>query len=139
MTAAASVWDDKSIPSDETLYRRVPQHPDFLVRDLLSGQEKISRAAFKWDPDGISVYRHLLMQRWGIDLKMLLRTESQRLYSFKVAAVRREGAGVTDEVDPEDMQAGKAHALIQGPTGRPSRDRRREITDALAAVAERVL
>ena len=133
--AAKVEWDDRSIPGDEVLYRRVPVKPTFVGVDLISGEPYLQRAAFQWDEDGISVYRRALLVALRLTPVSVLRNGNQDAYFFEVAAARACGAGVRDSPDDDDPLVGRAHALIQCEADKPSKSRRREIQNALAAAA----
>jgi len=136
------VWDDAHIPDDEIVLRRVPAKPDFfLQKDLVSAAARLSRAAFNFDPNGISVYRDSLMREHGIEREQIFRGRTDlRLYQLPVSAVRQAEAGVVDAIRPDDLPVGLAHALIRCKE-LPSvpKQRRREIQDILADAAFRAL
>lgn len=130
-------WDDASIPDKEIIYRRVPDKPDFLVPDLLTGVRRPSRAAFQYRGDGISVHRNSILEENDLGPEAVLRDAKQTVFGFEAAAPRSCGAGVVNDPVPEDPPAGIAHALIQCETPTPDRARRREIADTLAEACEK--
>lgn len=132
-------WDDSSIPDDETIYRRVPDVPDFLAPDLISGELKPTRTAFQWDDDGISVHRSSTLEAEGLKPDSILRKSTQMVFGFAALVPRSCGAGVIDDPQPDDPPAGIAHALIQCEVPRPSKPRRRQVSEALAAASRRIV
>lgn len=52
--------DDPTISDHDSLLRRVPQHPNFVVRDEQTGAERPATGAFRIDRDG--VLRYLLSE-----------------------------------------------------------------------------
>ncbi|GAA3104266.1 hypothetical protein GCM10020254_57610 [Streptomyces goshikiensis] len=128
-------WDEPSIPDDETIYRRIPNKPEFMAPDLLSGERAVSRTAFQWDDDGISVHRSSILEANDLGPESIIRREGQMVFGFTAAAPRVCGAGVVDDPIPDDPPAGIAHALIQCETVKPDRARRREIAETLAGAS----
>lgn len=109
------------------------------VKDLISGISILSRAAIRFDADGMSVYRRRLMQVHNKPLELIKRRDSDQVFSFPVAVVRQNRCGVVDDLDDEDKDVGVAHALVRGEnSNRPSpKDRRNEIVDAICRQATR--
>ncbi|MGW7203908.1 hypothetical protein [Streptomyces sp. NPDC054837] len=134
----SSTWDDPAISDDEILYRRVPNVPGFLAPDLISGVRKPTRTAFQFDPDGMSVYRKVLLDEENLGPESVTKKPGQMVFAFIAAVPRRCGVGVVhDPVD--DPPAGFAHSSIRGEKPRPdSREKRVEVGDALAEASEQV-
>lgn len=133
----SSAWDDPDILDSEILYRRVPDVPDFLVPDLISEVKTPSRAAFQFDPDGISVYRKTLLDEENLGPESVTKKPGQMVFAFNASVPRACGVGVVfDPVD--DPPAGFAHSLVRGEKPRPDRAKRAEVGDALAEASERV-
>lgn len=111
--------DDPAIPDSDVLLRRLPDRPNFLVRDLVTGSVTFQRAAFKYNAnDGMSVSRESLLSEHGLDPKQAVQNAlTHRAAAFKVGVVRRAGAGVVDtpcqhvEWMPEDLP--KCHACVR--------------------------
>lgn len=130
-------WDDASIPNEESIYRRIPDKPDFYSPDLVTGERRPSRTAFQWDSDGISVHRGSILSNSGLGPSAVVRKEGQEVFGFAAAAPRSCGAGIVNDPDPDDPPAGIAHALIQCETSKPDRARRREIAETLARASRK--
>lgn len=128
---------ESDIPDDEIIYRRIPDKPDFLAPDLITGKKAPTHTAFKWDPDGISVHRSSILSEHDLGPHSMIKKEGQVVYGFPVQVVRSCKAKVLDDPDFDDPPIGIAHALIQCEVPRPDRPRRREISEALAEAAER--
>lgn len=130
-------WDDTSIPNAETIYRRVPNKPDFMVPDLETGEKALTRTAFQWDDDGISVHRSSILEESGLGPDAVVRRDGQMVFGFPAGAPRTCGAGVVNDPVTDDPPAGIAHALIQCETLKPDRARRREIAETLASASKK--
>lgn len=134
-----SPWNDPTIPDDECLYRRVPRKPDYyLQRDLETGEMRLGRAAFQFDDDGMSVYRHALIFENELTASQIRRNESNDLWRFTAGAARKLSVGVVDDPDENDLPIGAAHASVRGfPDFRPAEKKaRRTIALGLVAAAE---
>ena len=132
-------WDDSFVPDDEVIYRRVPDVPDFLVPDLLTGERRPTRTAFHWDDDGISVHRSSLLAKASLQPDCILRKSTQMVFGFKAEVPRSYSAEIVDDPQLDDPPAGVAHALIQCEPPRPPRPRRRIISEALAQASVRIV
>ncbi|MFE7838703.1 hypothetical protein ACFU53_22420 [Streptomyces sp. NPDC057474] len=135
---SSSTWDDASILDEEVIYRRVPDVPNFLTADLISGDRKPSRAAFQFDSDGISIHRKALLDEHGLGPDSVIKKPGQMVFSFLAAVPRSHGVGIIyDPVD--EPPAGFAHALIRGEKPRPDdKALRARVGDALAEASVRV-
>ncbi len=109
--------DDPSIGNDEVLYRYSPSipHQNWTVTDQATEKIYITLAALSWDPDGISCYRQLILQKHGLDWSDIKREPRNGVFSLVVQDIRDEGLGVafdpnpeTDRPHPRDV----AHTLI---------------------------
>ncbi|MEU8259335.1 hypothetical protein AB0C02_01745 [Micromonospora sp. NPDC048999] len=131
-------WNDPQIPDSEWLYRRVPRRPDFFQqKDVLDSKPVIGRNAFRFDGDGMSVYRHLLCVQHGLTPKQVRRNDGYVLFKIGVGAVRALKAGVIDEEDKEDPEIGVAHALVRVEgVIKPAKEQRREIQLGLIEAAQ---
>ena len=129
-----------SVPDDETVLRRLPYLRDpFWVTDEVTGEQRISTAAFKVDADGISVYRLSLLRSDGLGAEAICTKPEHRVAALAVRAVRRTGCGVEDapwppHVPEPDHPRHRAHALITGVAGLPKGPRRARVA-ALVALA----
>lgn len=128
---------DEEIPDDEVIYRRVPDKPDYLVPDLLTGEKAVTRTAFKWDSDGISVHRSSILEAHDLGPHSMVKRDDHTVYGFPAAATRPCKAKIVNDPDFDDPPIGVAHALVQCEVPRPDRPRRREITEALAQASRR--
>jgi hypothetical protein len=112
--------DDPSIPSDELLYRRIPQGTsNFVAIDQITGARKPSSGVFKPDTDGISVYRHTMLLENGLGPSDLVRQPLNLIVSVTVEDVRSLDLGVHDDAWPCDADEpnhlrNATHALIVG-------------------------
>jgi hypothetical protein len=129
--------NENGIPDEEIIYRRVPDHPDYLAPDLITGKKAPTHTAFRWDPDGISVHRSSILADKGLGPHSMIKKEGQVVYGFPVRVVRSCKAKVLDDPDFDDPPIGVAHALIQCEVPKPEKLRRREISEALADASER--
>lgn len=128
---------DTPIPDDEDMYRRIPDKPDFLAPDLLTGERVPTRTAFQWDDDGISVYRSSVLRENSLGPDATIKREGQLVYAFPARAPRSCKAIVVADPIVDDPPAGIAHALIQCEVPKPDRIRRREISEVLAQASRR--
>lgn len=134
-------WNDPQIPDEDSLYRRVPNRPDYYFqRDLLDSSPVIGRNAFQFDDDGMSVYRDGLVIKHSLTLRQIRRNVNSLLFKFTVGAVRALLAGVIDSVDEDDSEIGVAHGLVRSESGpKPPRPIRKKIQDGLVQAAEHVI
>lgn len=115
-------YDDKAFSDDELLYRRVPDQPKFLQSvDPVTGARRPTIASFSisGDPDGLSVSIHSLIRRHGLKTFNLCNWDTHGVARFQARHVRPDLGLVADETD--DPLIGKAHGLIRGPEGKPSK------------------
>jgi hypothetical protein len=143
LNAPPRVWDDHRIPNEETLYRRVPDLAEMFgqVRDLVSGRALLSRAALRFDEDGMSVFREELLRLHKLSIDLMKRRDNDQVFSFPVEIVRQNRCGVVDDPDEHDKEIGVAHALVKGETDDKPEPKagRNEIVDAICRQARRVI
>ncbi|MFI5535866.1 hypothetical protein ACIA5H_05690 [Nocardia sp. NPDC051900] len=127
MDTAILKADNMPVEIEDQLYRRVPKKPSFFtVNDLITGETKLSPAAFNYSPrdkeDGLSVYVERLLEELGIPSVNLCKDwTTHGVARFAASLILRRGGEVhicEDELDPI---LGKAHAAI------PLRDDWREL------------
>lgn len=116
-------YDDDQFSDEARLYRRVPDKPDYLkVIDPVTGEKRPTPAAFsiKDEPDGLSISIEILMRRHKLPTRNLCRDWNTHGVARFSAGLVRPSLGVISA--PTDEQyAGKAHGLVRGPDGIPSR------------------
>jgi hypothetical protein len=134
-------WNDPNISDEDWIYRRVLNRPDFFTQsDVLTGEPRIGRNAFKFDSDGMSVYRHGLIVEHRLTLAQIRRNSGYFLYKVAVGTVRKLSAGVVDDPDTDDPVIGIAHASVRCELViKPPPAQRRVIQEGLIAAAQLVL
>ncbi len=110
--------DDPSIPDDEVLYRRLPEHHLKTMEGSDLGYRMTSNAFHDPDPKGISVYVKSILYRLGLTAEDVL-PEKPGLWGVAgttAGAVRRQGFGVRLRPDPDvqDDERNAAHAELTG-------------------------
>ena len=112
--------DDPSVDGSETLYWRAPRLPleNWTVFDEGRRGHRVRAGAFVWNDDGVSCYRHTILEGVGLDWQCVKKEPINGILSVDVEAVRRCELGVApdpnpdyiphDELQPQDQ----AHALI---------------------------
>jgi len=139
MTATDPEWvvDDEDVPDEATLFRRVPDQPDFLDVDLNGGPPRLGLGVFSYkDEDGMSVYVSSRMKDEDISDEELIDWKRVYLCRFPVATVRRADAatpypdgtapvgsdtetagGVVLDVAsfPDDERVQRSHGLVRIP------------------------
>ena len=109
--------DDPTIGNNETLYRYSPSipHQNWTVTDQATQQVFITLAALKWDADGISCYRELILHQHGLDWSDVKREPRNGVFALVVQDVRHERLGVAFDPNPEIEEPharDAAHTLI---------------------------
>ncbi|MER5887260.1 hypothetical protein ABT160_25850 [Streptomyces sp. NPDC001941] len=122
---------------DEVIYRRIPNKPDFLAPNLLTGEKLPTHTAFRWDRDGISVHRSSILSAHNLGPEAMVKKEEHTVYGFSVQTVRSCKAKLINDPDLDDPPIGIAHALIQGDVPKPEKPVRREISESLAQASRR--
>jgi hypothetical protein len=108
------VWDDESIPHDETILRRIKKHPDCLLPDLATGELGIKAGALIFDKgDGMSVHQDSLRHELGVLRQDMCDWETHHAIEFEADVVRDGDGGVVHKDDPDDPVLGEAHALVR--------------------------
>jgi hypothetical protein len=115
----AAAGDDPAIPDTETLCRRVPNQPTFLVPDLVTGRKRVSSGAFTPDEDGLSVYLLDLLMSAGQDHGAVRARSDDVVVGFTAGEARRLTLGVRPDPWPPDTPdsghpRNAAHALVVG-------------------------
>lgn len=120
---SAGDYDDDQFVDEELLYRRVPDKPTHLkVIDPVTGEKRPTTAAFRIadEPDGLSISIHGLILRHGLKTRHLCTDWSTHgVARFEARHVRPRTGVIADETD--DALMGKAHGLIRGPDGIPTK------------------
>jgi hypothetical protein len=112
--------DDPGIPDTETVYRWLSKQAGFVVQDRVTGERRVSSGAFAPDDDGLSVYRHLLLEREGLTpVEGLARDTGNVIVSLNVGELRSLELGIHDDLNPPGVRdpehpRHKAHALVVG-------------------------
>jgi hypothetical protein len=109
--------DDPNIGNDELLFRYSPSipHQYWTVTDQGTQNIHIALPALKWDDDGISCYRELILHERGMDWSDVKREPKNGVFSLLVEDVRAERLGVAFDPnpDPENVHPrDAAHTLI---------------------------
>jgi hypothetical protein len=129
------------VASDEIIYRRLADPGDnFITKDALTGAwQKPSSGAFKPDDDGVSVYRHVILESHGLGPADCVMTPTNVIVGMSTEDVRNVNiadSGQTTPLDvipdpwPSDVQdpthlRNSAHALIVGWDGLSKKQRLR--------------
>lgn len=123
--------DDPTISCDEVLYRYSPSipHEHWTITDQATQQVSISVAAMRFDEDGISCYRHKILEEHGLSWVDVKRDPGNGVFTVRVEDVRDVGLGVAFDPLPETDQplpCDVAHSLIvdMGLTRKPGRTAR---------------
>jgi hypothetical protein len=112
--------DDPSIDGSETLYWRAPRVPleNWTIFDEGRSGHRVRAGAFVWNDDGVSCYRHSILEDLGLDWSAIKKEPKNGILSVAATDVRQCGLGVAadpnpDYIAPEQLQpADSAHALI---------------------------
>jgi hypothetical protein len=112
--------DDSSVVDDEVLYRRIARYGDtsMMVVDEGTGDVRVSKAAFKLDSDGCSVYLHSVLAQNELAADSLVRDPQNVIISVTAGSVRAVGLGVRPDPWPPDGDGhprDAAHALVVNP------------------------
>lgn len=134
-TGSIGNYDDDQFLDTELLYRRIPAKPPYLkTRDPITGLFRPGPAAFsiKGEPDGLSIYIDSLIRRFRLKTRNLCSNwQTHGVARFEAGCVRPGLGVIADEVDEPSI--GKAHGLIRGPDGIPSRGQWNAIRDNILA------
>lgn len=99
--------DDGSVPQDAGLLRRI--HPDQVVSDQNTGQNRPSSAAFR--DSEMSVDAEPMLTARGLDWHFTLQGYPRySLVRFMASAAREKGLAVV----PRPLPANPAHTLVKG-------------------------
>jgi hypothetical protein len=123
------------INDDEPLLRRAPNRPEYIAIDVLTGEARMTMAALKFDPDGISVYRQQVLQTLGLDPADIRTKPDQYVFAFTAEAVR-EVPGWDVAFTPESCpEVERAHSSVVHELARPPKPAKEALRIALIAVA----
>jgi hypothetical protein len=134
--------DDPDVPDGEIVYRWLSAPVNCLVEDQATGERRVSSMAFYPHPDGLSVYRHTLLEEKGLTpITGLVRVDRNVVISLSVADIRAVELGIRDDPDPPDVAdpehpRHKAHALVLGlnDLGKKARIRRQRALAEMPSV-----
>lgn len=123
--------DPSTIGSDETLYWRAPKLPldNWTIFDEGRQGHRVRAGAFVWNEDGVSCYRHQVLESVGRDWRSIKKVPQNGILAVDASAVRESELGVAPDPDPEyisreELQPhDKAHALIVHEDGLKPRKR----------------
>jgi hypothetical protein len=109
--------DDPSIGAEEIVYRYSPSipHQNWTITDQATQEVSIALAALKWDDDGISCYRKLVLEANGLDWSHVKREPRNGVFTLVVRDIRAVGLGIAFDPNPETAQPhprDAAHTLI---------------------------
>lgn len=127
------------ISGAETVYRRLfDGGPSMVAIDQVTGARRPTSGAFKPDDDGISVYRHALLEAAGLTPGDVRTSPWNLVVGVGVGDLRTIDLSVNDDPWPADVPdpqhpRNAAHALIVGMEGM-SRGARRRCQKALVAL-----
>jgi hypothetical protein len=135
--------DDSSIDGTEELYWRAPELPleNWTVFDEGREGHRVRSGAFVWNDDGVSCFRHSILNELGLDWYVVKDEARNGVLSVITHEVRRCGLGVASDPNPDyiprdTLQArDAAHALIvlEDGVGKKQRNKR---TRELAVTAQ---
>jgi len=114
------IEDDQSVSDGETIYRWISSRVNYLVVDEATGELKVTSGVFVPHDDGLSVYRHELLERENLTpITGLVRAESNVIIQVNVGEVRSLKLGIRDDPNPPGTQdpehpRHRAHALVIG-------------------------
>ena len=108
MTSVPWVWDDKTIPTDSNLLRRVPRKPSCVVADPATSQAILKHEAFTYDHgSGMSVSLGCAFA--GGTPRDVVEWTTNALAVFTVAIARSSVSGVVSYPTEED----DSHGLVR--------------------------
>jgi hypothetical protein len=134
--------DDPNVPDSEIVYRWLSKPVNCLVKDEATGESRVSSMAFAPDSDGLSVYRHTVLEQEGLTpITGLVRADSNVIISLNVGDIRSRELGIRDDANPPDVMdpehpRHKAHALVVGwdGLGKKARIRRQQALARMPSV-----
>jgi hypothetical protein len=95
--------------------------PHMVLRDEATGEVTFKRGAFKWDKDGCSCHRHVVLHANGLSWVDVKKRHENGVLRVQVADLRNNGLGIAADPSPDvddPHPADVAHALIVvGPVG----------------------
>lgn len=113
--------DDPSIFGEETCLRRVDRnYPNMFKIDSATGIERPTSAAFKYQNDGLSVFREKILVANDLNYRDIILKPGQVVASLHVEQIRScNGLGVCNDPWPkgipdENHKRNAAHALVVG-------------------------
>lgn len=127
--------DDSSIPSGESLLRRIPDRPEYFIHfDSITERPYATGKALQIDRDsGLSIhFERTLMSEHQVDRDAYY--PSDYLIQFTPEVVRTmddDPWGVVREPDPDDAFYGKAHGEVRNAAPRPSKSQREAVREAI--------
>ena len=112
--------DDPAVGDAEHLYWRAPEIPkeNWTTFDEGRGGHRVRGGAFVWNSDGVSCYRHDVLDYHGLDCLSLKEEPKNGILSVKAGDVRFCELGVAFDPDPgyiprdELKPRDKAHSLV---------------------------
>lgn len=112
--------DDPSVDGGDTLYWRAPKLPleNWTIFDEGRGGHRVRAGAFVWNDDGVSCYRHSVLDVFELDWRCLKKEPRNGILSVRAENVRVCQLGVAPDPDPDYIPRDqlkpqdKAHALI---------------------------
>ncbi len=123
--------NDPTISDDDSLLRRVPQEPSFVVWDEHTGAERPSTGSFRIDADGVSVYLLSALSAFRdpcLAVADIDRDRPGRCIQLTVRSCRDRGMGVVrDPIDEATL--GRAHALILPPANMGKRRVQKQLSE----------
>jgi hypothetical protein len=127
--------DDVGIANPEILLRRVPLVPNMLAPNDSGGRD-LTTAAFKYDDDGVSVYRELLLTGSNVGVEALRARGDDHVFGGAAGAIRKGGVGAREDANPAwvtdpENPIHSAHALLLCPAAIDTRRKREKALRAL--------
>lgn len=106
--------DDGSIGDGSYLHRRVKKIPaHFETKDWSTGEAILNPAAYRLDPDGMSIQIDSLLTLCPATRDDLCEWGIYGIGVFEARVPRASGGGVIASEDLEDPVLGRAHGLVR--------------------------
>ena len=113
------------LAADDAVFRRIPDDPNMLATDRVTGDRRPSSGAFKPDADGVSVYSETELHTANLTYQAVFVSSTGFVARLPVSAIRAVTGldAVSDpwprDVPDPDHPRNAAHALITGWAGIP--------------------
>lgn len=132
----AEEWtpDDSAVPDDAPLLRMIRNRPKYVTHpDSITGRPYATGVALQIDDNsGLSVHEaDLLEEHYSISRSAYFPDEFLLEFQPAVARAVDPAWGVVLDPDPDDPDHGAAHALVRGPSPKPSKSCKEALREAI--------